>query len=131
MAAVTVSGADPHNVPALAMMLAVPAFWTVIITPSALVCRLASVGSEMLQVMAAGSMLLTVAGTWKRWTPSKAENIGENRISIWLLAQLVTAPTAPGCPLPPVPPVGEVPGDSDLEQALLVTASSAARQRRR
>jgi hypothetical protein len=131
VAAVTVSGADPHSDPALAMRLAVPAFCTVIITPSSLVCRLPMAGSEMLQVMAAGSMPLTVAGTWKRWTPSNAEYIGENRISIWLLAQLVTAPTAPGCPLPPVPPVGDVPGDSDLEQALLAAVSSRARQRRR
>jgi hypothetical protein len=53
-------------VPALAMMLAMPAFFTVIITPSSLACRSAIEASEMLQLMAAGSMLLTVAGTWKR-----------------------------------------------------------------
>jgi hypothetical protein len=51
-------------------------------------------------------------------TPSNAEYIGENRISIWLLAQVVTEPTVPGWP----------PGESDFEQAALAAASARARQ---
>jgi hypothetical protein len=49
--------------------------------------------------------------------------MGENRISIWLFVQEVTAPTLPACPeLPPVAP-GCVAGGSELEQAMKTAAN--------
>src|SRR5262245_9728271 len=75
--------------------------------------------SELDQVMAFGSMLLTTAGTLKVWTPSKAEYItGEKKIfrSFCGHRALVRSLFTGGLPLP---------SDDSFEQAAATTSAKA------